>query len=112
MRCRIEATLLDERAGWHVTVHDQGPGISVADQARLFTPFARGSLSTQADGAGLGLAFVKSVAERHGGRATLQSVYGHGACFGLLLPRLDEQSMPCSVDLSVDQSLSELNSTR
>lgn len=38
-------------------------------------------------GAGLGLAFVKTVAQRHGGQVTLHSVEGQGSAFRLVLPR-------------------------
>lgn len=84
--CAIGSAALEGEAAWHVTVADQGPGIAAQEQARLFAPFARGKQASQADGAGLGLALVKAVAERHGGQATLESSAGHGARFGLLLP--------------------------
>ncbi|CAG2147788.1 Adaptive-response sensory-kinase SasA [Cupriavidus campinensis] len=71
-----------------VAVSDSGPGISYADQARLFEPFRRVH-APGADapaGSGLGLVFVKTVAERHGGRVMVDSAAGAGATFTLLLP--------------------------
>jgi len=65
-------------------VHDGGPGLSEADLAQLFTPFYRATGSTQ-PGAGLGLTFVKTVVEHHGGSVAASNVNG-GACFIMRLP--------------------------
>ncbi|MCD0504691.1 CHASE2 domain-containing protein [Bordetella petrii] len=74
---------------WDIDIEDQGPGIAPQDLPRLFEPFfrtgeARGSSTT---GTGLGLAFVRAAAQRHGGRITVDSVHGSGTCFTLSLPR-------------------------
>jgi len=71
-----------------IAVSDSGPGISYEGQARLFEPFSRVH-APGADapaGSGLGLVFVKTVAERHGGRIMVDSDAGAGATFTLLLP--------------------------
>lgn len=71
-----------------IEVSDEGPGIARADHTRLFQPFSRlhdASPDVPA-GSGLGLVFVKTVAERHGGRVTVQSDVGRGAVFTILLP--------------------------
>jgi signal transduction histidine kinase len=62
-----------------LTVTDDGPGIPPEDAERVFGRFARlddararaGEDSTEADGAGLGLAIVRSTAEAHGGSVSL-----------------------------------------
>ncbi|MBK5104689.1 MAG: CHASE2 domain-containing protein, partial [Burkholderiales bacterium] len=70
------------------TVRDQGYGISEKDQKRLFERFARFSTAgqPQEEGIGLGLAFVKTVVERHGGRMRVASTPGAGSEFGFELP--------------------------
>ena len=71
-----------------VEVEDHGPGIEPARRAELFTRFARGLHAGTADpgGAGLGLAFVRTVADKHGGRVMVDSEVGRGSLFVLLLP--------------------------
>jgi len=77
-----------------VAVKDHGPGISEADQRKLFGKFIRlsarptaGELST-----GLGLSIVKKLAEAMGGSVICQSVLGEGATFILNLPVWDLDS--------------------
>jgi signal transduction histidine kinase len=67
-------------------VDDDGPGIARADQARVFERFARGDAGRRSEGAGLGLAIVRAIAEAHGGRVTLRSAPGEGSRFTLVLP--------------------------
>lgn len=69
-------------------VADQGCGIDAAELPRLFERFRRIDRpdTDAARGAGLGLAFVDAVVQRHGGRATVNSETGQGSHFCLLLP--------------------------
>lgn len=83
VRCEIT----EEWGQWNVAVADNGPGVPLAAQAGLFEAFARGSASAKTAGAGLGLAFVKTVATRHQGSVNLVSVPGEGARFCVLLPK-------------------------
>ena len=71
-----------------ISVADDGIGISRADQDRLFEKFYRvyGQQDTDSSGSGLGLSFVKSIAERHGGRVWLDSQLGQGSTFYFALP--------------------------
>ena len=71
-----------------ISVADDGIGISRADQDRLFEKFYRvyGQEDTDSSGSGLGLSFVKSIAERHGGRVWLDSQLGQGSTFYFALP--------------------------
>jgi PAS domain S-box-containing protein len=76
----------DDDAEWvHVEVIDTGPGIPVADQARIWDRFYRVT-GNRAAGSGLGLAIVKSVVEAHGGAVYLHSRVGEGCRFGFKLP--------------------------
>ncbi|HRL06363.1 MAG TPA: CHASE2 domain-containing protein [Brevundimonas diminuta] len=71
-----------------LSVSDQGPGLSEEAARRLFQPFGHGGADHR--GAGLGLAFVRTVAERHGG--TIRHQPGSpGATFILTLPRVMEE---------------------
>ena len=72
--------------GWRLTVADRGPGIDPADRERVFRPWWRGQGADPDGGAGLGLAFVAAVAERHGGRASARGRDGGGACLVMWLP--------------------------
>ena len=64
-------------------VRDNGRGIPLELQARLFEPF----FTTRADGTGLGLAIARGVARAHGGDIFLRSAPGEGSEFRLVLPQ-------------------------
>jgi CHASE2 domain-containing sensor protein/signal transduction histidine kinase len=78
----------------HCCVKDQGYGIAVRDIPRLFDRFQRlrSKEGGEARGIGLGLAFVKATALRHGGRIEVESKEGEGSQFSLILP-LHEESV-------------------
>jgi len=69
---------------WLVSVADRGPGIPAEEADRVFEPFHR--LTTTAPGAGLGLAIVREVVQRHGGRAFIDLSHTPGARVVLELP--------------------------
>lgn len=66
-------------------VRDNGPGLTPAEQARLFTPFTR-LHADRADGQGLGLAIVQRIIEKQGGDVGVESMPGAGATFFFTLP--------------------------
>jgi signal transduction histidine kinase len=66
-------------------VRDEGPGIPVEEQERIFRRFARGG-RRRTEGAGLGLAIVRAIAEAHRGRTELESAPGAGATFTIVVP--------------------------
>jgi two-component system sensor histidine kinase/response regulator len=66
-------------------VQDNGPGLSPAEQARLFTPFTR-IHTERAEGHGLGLSIVLRIVERQGGRAGVESEPGQGSRFFFTFP--------------------------
>jgi len=70
-----------------IRVADHGPGVPPELQERIFEPFYRLPGATERDGGvGLGLALVKSIAQRHGGRAFCENQPDGGACFVIELP--------------------------
>jgi len=70
-----------------IRVCDQGPGVPPELRERIFEPFYRLPGATERDGGvGLGLALVKSIAQRHGGRAFCEGRPEGGACFVIELP--------------------------
>lgn len=76
----------------HFCVKDNGPGIPLKAQARLFDRFFRVDDRKDIRGSGLGLAIVRSVAEAHGGRAYVRSQEGAGSTFGIALPLTENAS--------------------
>lgn len=75
-----------------MTVTDDGPGIPEADLERIFDRFYRPQgprPSTDASGAGLGLAIARRLIEQHGGTLTAENVAPHGARFRIVLPRIE-----------------------
>lgn len=81
-------TLRVEAYNGHIVlaVEDNGPGIPLEFQSRLFERFYRVPSTERISGTGLGLAMVKSVAEKHGGRAYVSSEVGRGSTFRLIMP--------------------------
>lgn len=74
-------------------VTDNGSGIPVEAQARVFERFYRvPSTALEEHGTGLGLAIVKSIVEQHGGRVRLTSIVGQGSTFSVTLPRWTDNS--------------------
>ncbi|RZL06895.1 MAG: HAMP domain-containing histidine kinase, partial [Rubrivivax sp.] len=103
----VRCTLLCQEGRAVFTVSDEGPGLDPEAQAALFRPFGvvaspalpspvpDGLPSAAAvQGAGLGLSFVRSVADCHGGQVGVRSTPGQGAAFWLSLPIVPGASLP------------------
>ena len=82
-----------------VSVADQGPGIEPSRRPALFQRFSRGLHGGGVDpgGAGLGLAFVRVVAEKHGGRISLAPHVEVGTTFQLSLRPVSDGSGPLPI---------------
>lgn len=83
-----------------IAVEDTGPGIAPEMMGRLFTPFDRlGAEQSGVDGAGLGLALSRQLAEAMGGRLSASSEVGIGSRFSIELPIAAAGSFEADVTL-------------
>jgi two-component system OmpR family sensor kinase len=82
----ITVTIARAAGAATITVDDTGPGVAVAERARIFEPFARGTAVARPDapaGTGLGLAIARRIADQHGGTLIVADAPGGGARFAL-----------------------------
>lgn len=87
---KVRVELGQNADGYTVSVHNWGEPIDDEDQAEIFVAFARShdpERNRRQQGWGLGLAYVKAVAEGHGGDARVVSTKGHGTSFSIHFPR-------------------------
>jgi signal transduction histidine kinase len=82
-----DVTVRDAGGRAEVSVCDRGPGVPKDEREKIFEPFYRlRNRPESAGGAGLGLALVRQIAERHGGEARCLPREGGGTCFRVTLP--------------------------
>jgi len=82
----IRIALSKHNSDFEVAVHDNGCGIAPEHLPRVFDRFYRAESSRSSEGAGLGLALVKSIVDLHGGSARIQSEIGRGTIVKLTFP--------------------------
>jgi two-component system OmpR family sensor kinase len=85
----IDVSITQDIDGVRIRIADNGPGLSAADQARIFERFYRADASrvrTDGEGTGLGLSIVDAVMRAHAGEVSVQSEVGKGAAFTLFFP--------------------------
>jgi two-component system phosphate regulon sensor histidine kinase PhoR len=84
----IEIEGLSEGNGVSIKVGDNGIGISKNDQKHVFDKFYRASTGNihKYKGLGLGLYYVKKIAEAHGGDVSVSSKPGKGSIFTVTIP--------------------------
>nr|WP_259736284.1 HAMP domain-containing sensor histidine kinase [Synechococcus sp. CS-1329] len=73
-------------------VRDNGPGVPLAEQERIFERFVRGTSQADTSGSGIGLAMVRLLMRRMGGDVRVASAPGGGADFQLVLERVGLRS--------------------
>ncbi len=83
----VEVYLRDVSNGVQVEVTDNGSGLALKDQEKIFAKFQQVGGEQPPQGTGLGLPISLSIIEHFGGRMWVKSVPGEGACFGFYLPR-------------------------
>ena len=83
-----------------VFVSDRGPGIPLEFRRRIFGKFQQADPAGSVGSAGLGLAIVRAIVERHGGSIRFDSAPGHGTTFITELPYTPPASPVASVSVS------------
>ena len=86
---RIEIAAYSKDDAVYIKVTDNGIGITTEQQQHIFDKFYRvptGNLQT-VRGYGIGLFYVKTIAEKHGGTISVKSTQGKGSAFILKLPK-------------------------
>lgn len=82
----VSVRVFAEREQAHVQVQDNGVGISVEDQARIFEQFERVNANQSAQGLGLGLFITEQIVTAHNGKINVRSALGEGSMFEVVLP--------------------------
>ncbi|MEX2144005.1 MAG: hybrid sensor histidine kinase/response regulator [Anaerolineales bacterium] len=90
---KIRVTLAEKQSQLILRVADNGPGIPLDEQGRIFEKFYRATnVGSGTQGTGLGLAIVKTIVENHRGRIWVDSKPGDGSVFTVVLPVTKEET--------------------
>ncbi|ARJ68220.1 histidine kinase [Magnetospirillum sp. ME-1] len=82
----VRVTAGKTEGGWVISVADNGMGIDPQFSERIFGIFQRLHTRDKFEGTGIGLAIVKKIVERAGGRVWVESAAGEGSTFKVFLP--------------------------
>jgi two-component system OmpR family sensor kinase len=99
----INVVLARSEAAAVICVQDHGIGIPEADRGRLFERYYRGSNTAGIVGTGVGLYFVKTVIELHGGGISIESSEGAGSRFTVRLPLCSSSRPDEALSLQADE---------
>jgi signal transduction histidine kinase len=99
-RVMVTTRYLPEQNLAQVEIRDTGPGIAADQMDKLFSPFVS---TKKSRGTGLGLPVSQKILTEHGGKITVESLPGQGACFTLDLPAVTPTSMTQVMEQSAGQ---------
>lgn len=88
-KCEIDVDLKEVEEYYQIDVTDQGIGIPISVQDKIFSKFFRADNAVKADteGTGLGLYMTKLIIEASGGKVWFESVEGKGSVFHFTVPK-------------------------
>jgi len=91
----VKVEVVSSNGNFLVSVSDTGPGLSEADQQKIFEEFHQtdSSSTRKKGGTGLGLSIARRIIEMHGGRIWVESDLGNGSTFRFTLPVRVERQM-------------------
>lgn len=95
---KVLVTMRIEGAMVRVSVHDQGPGLTIEQQQRVWERFYQVGTARYSDtfqGLGLGLYIVRTIIAQHQGQVGVESIADQGSTFWFMLPLADEQGEAC-----------------
>ena len=92
-----------------IWVRDEGEGIALDEQPRIFDRVYRGSSLDDSEGSGIGLSIVSAITTAHGGTVTVRSRPGQGATFTMTFP---DRARPQDTDSGREQARTRDNRTQ
>jgi signal transduction histidine kinase len=84
----IKINCIDKEHSHLITISDNGIGIREEDQKKIFNVFRRLHSKQEYEGSGIGLATCKKIVDKYGGKIWVESAFGHGSTFFILLPKM------------------------
>lgn len=101
---RVSVRIAFERSRIHLTISDQGYGISANDLSHIFEPFYRSQNTMTIHGHGIGLALTHRIIELHQGQISVESALGRGTTFRITLPTQQHTPMLISAGRTTEET--------